>query len=112
MIKLNWWIIGIIFLVTILVIYLIYSYRNNASASNNINDKDSTSSSKFPLKVGTYNSKEVQKLQSYLNIKGITDCDNKKLLEDGDFGSRTECAVKKLFNTTQVTEQMYKNLGI
>lgn len=110
--KINWWIVAAVVLVVILVIILMVVFKGDSKADTKKDDKKDTTSSVFPLRVGSYNLNEVEKIQRYLSSKGVTDCNGKPLIIDGDFGPNTECAVYKQFKVKEVSETLYKTLGL
>jgi len=69
--------------------------------------KPATQVSVFPLKNGSRGN-EVRALQTYLN--GKMPAPMAKLTVDGIFGAKTEAAVKSVFNTSSVTEALYKSV--
>lgn len=117
--KPNWYIIGTIVIVAILIAYLMYTYRDKlfSGKSGDVPKKDGviipTGTSVFPLKNGTYNTPEVGKVQAYLRAKGGKNCTGNELITiDNDFGNNTECAAKQILGVTEITEAKYKELGL
>ena len=106
------WIAIAAVIVVILIVILFLVFSGDSKADTKKDDKKDTTLSVFPLKFGSYNLNEVEKLQRYLNSKGVTDCNNKPLVVDGDFGKNTECAVEKQFKVKEVSETLYKTLGL
>lgn len=109
-------IIIIVALVVVLIIILLYVFRDNLFAATPkvntiINSNTNTNSSVFPLKRGTI-APEVGRLQTYLHLKGGRGCNGAFLQIDNNFGPETECATKQVLGTTQVTESLFKSLGI
>jgi len=68
-----------------------------------------TSDCNFPLKNGTYNCDKVKELQSLLNC-WPNDFVNYPLVEDGDFGAKTEAALSDV--TTQIAISKGNRIGV
>lgn len=113
----RWYVIGIIVLVAIIIAVLLYMFRDEIFGvkkgdASNEGYGGGGGTSIFPLKNGSFNLPEVGKLQSYLKSKGGTSCNGSTLIVDNDFGQNTECATKQILNVAEVSEQLYKSLGI
>lgn len=88
----------IIILITIILGISIIIYFNNKQA--NLYRQQKEGQKNFPLNVGSKGS-EVEILQIYLNSKG------EALVIDGIYGARTQEAVKRVLNVSEVSLDLY-----
>lgn len=98
--KIVYWTLG--GLATAYVLFQVF--RNLFVKEVPYSDVKTFDDSAFPLKKGDYNSNFVKSLQAHLNEdKG------EKLMVDGDFGQKTEDAVKRLQNPFETYKSVYPN---
>ena len=98
--KIIYWSLG--GLVTAYVLFQIF--RKHFVKEIPYSDEKDFDDSAFPLKKGDYNNNYVKSLQAHLNENF-----GEKLMVDGDFGQKTEDAVKRLQNPFETYKSVYPN---
>jgi peptidoglycan hydrolase-like protein with peptidoglycan-binding domain len=98
--KIVYWTLG--GLATAYVLFQVF--RNLFKKEIPYSDEKTFNDSAFPLKKGDYNNDYVKSLQAHLNENF-----GEKLVVDGDFGAKTEEAVKRLQIPFETYKSVYPN---